>query len=293
MSGWIDLQVNGWGGTDFADPLLSPTAAARACAAIHASGTHGFLATIITSPLAVYERNLRLLAAVDDPTCLGIHLEGPFFSPLGGALGVHRPELCLEADPGRLRHWQEIAAGRIRMLTIGADIPGAAELTRAACGLGISVSLGHHQATARHLSDCADAGATALTHLGNGIPLQVHRHENPLWAGLAESRLAVMVIADGHHLPAPVLRVMAMASGSRLVLVSDAAPIAGSPPGRYSAFGREVELSASGRLEDLASGGFAGSAASLTQCVDLARRLGLGDVEAAARSRPLALIHLA
>lgn len=288
--GWIDLQVNGWGGVDFADPELDGAAAAAACAAVRATGTAGLLATLVTAPLAVYERNLPLLAALAAPGLLGLHLEGPFLRADGGALGVHDPALCRPADPGLLAHLQELARGRIRLLTIGADLPGAAELTAAARGLGIAVSLGHHMAGAAELAACADAGATALTHLGNGVPLRLHRHDNPIWAGLAETRLAVMAIADGHHLPPALLRALAAAAGERLVLVSDAAPAAGLPPGRRRCFGREIEVRADGALIDLASGGFAGSGASLAHGVEVARRLGIADGEAAASARPLALI---
>ncbi len=287
--GWVDLQINGWGGVDFADPDLTPTVAARTAAAICATGTDGFLATLVTSPIALYERNLPILASLDDPACLGIHLEGPFFSPTCGALGVHAPARCQPADATLLGHLQELARGRIRLITLGADLPGAPALTAAARHLGIAVSLGHHLADAGQIAACADAGAASLTHLGNGLPLQIHRHDNPIWAGLAEQRLAVMVIADGHHLPPPVLRSIAAAAGPRLVLVSDAAPVAGLPPGEYACFGRTVRL-ADGRLQDPFSGGFAGSAACLADCVARARALGLTGIDAAARSRPLALI---
>lgn len=290
MNGWTDLQINGWGGVDFADPGLDAAAARRACAAIRASGTTGFLATLITSPAAVYERNLPLLAAIDDHGLLGLHLEGPFFHTDGGALGVHAPEHCRSADPELLARWQDLARGRIRLITLGADLPGAPALTAAARRLGIAVSLGHHMADASQIAACADAGAAALTHLGNGLPLRIDRHDNPIWAGLAETRLAVMVIADGHHLPATVLRSFAAAAGDRLVLVSDAAPIAGCAPGPYRCFGRDVLLSPGGRLEDRASGGFAGSAASLADCVAVARRLGLRDAEAAASTRAMRIL---
>lgn len=290
MSGWIDVQINGWGGIDFADPRLTAAMVEQAATAIRATGTAGFLATLITSPVAVYERNLALLGALDVAGLLGIHLEGPFLAPESGALGVHPASACLAADASALAHWQELARGRIRLLTIGADIPGAVELTAAGRRLGITVSLGHHLADADQISACADAGASALTHFGNGLPLHIHRHDNPLWAGLAEERLAVMVIADGHHLPPSLLRVIARAAGERLILVSDAAPIAGAAPGHHHCFGRAVHLAANGRLEDIASGGFAGSAASLADCVAVAERLGLPAVAAAARERPLALI---
>jgi N-acetylglucosamine-6-phosphate deacetylase len=293
MNGWIDLQVNGWGGIDFSDPALTEEQALTACQSIRTSGTSGFLATLITCDETVYQRNFSLMAKVKADGLLGLHVEGPFFNPECGALGVHSAAACLPADVDRLQEWQERAGGNIRLLTIGADLPHAPELTAAACRLGITVSLGHHLATFDQIRACADAGATALTHFGNGLPLTIHRHHNPLWAGLAEERLAVMVIADGHHVPQPMLQVVARVAGERLILVSDAASIAGTPPGSYRCFGREVELHSDGRLVDIASGGFAGSAASLSDCVAVARSWDIPNVEAAASQRPLNLIGVA
>jgi len=293
MNGGIDLQINGWIGISFSNPGLTEALARQACAAIRASGTAGFLATIVTNPPEIFDRNIALLAGLDEPGLLGLHLEGPFFLPTYGAIGVHPPQCCLPANVDMLKRWQDLARGRIRLITIGADVPGAAELTAAACRLGIVVSLGHHMATSAQITACADAGATALTHLGNGLPMQIHRHENPIWAGLAEDRLAVMVILDGHHIPPTMARIMARVAGERLILVSDAASIAGMPPGRYQWMEKDLVIEANGRLSDSKTGFFAGSSSSMGQCMDVAQQWGIPDVQAASVARPLALLEKA
>jgi len=92
---------------------------------------------------------------------------------------------------------------------------------------------------------------------------------NPIWAGLADDRYTATFIGDGHHLPDGALRAMIRAKGvSRTAIVSDAAPISGLPPGKYSTLGNEVILEPSGRLYNPAKGVLVGSSATLLQCMN-------------------------
>ncbi|MCX7935656.1 MAG: amidohydrolase family protein, partial [Planctomycetota bacterium] len=171
LPGFIDLQVNGFSGVDFSSPALTAEQFASACRALRQKGTAGFLATVITSPLEVYERNLQLMAkAIADfgleRIVLGFHLEGPFISPAPGAVGAHNPAWVQLPDPGLLDRLQEWAEGRIRLVTMAADLPDAEKLCAHAVRAGIAVSLGHHLADAEQIARLADAGASALTHLG-------------------------------------------------------------------------------------------------------------------------------
>src|SRR5262249_42962622 len=106
-------------------------------------------------------------------------------------------------------------------------------------------ALGHTAADGPTLRAAVDAGACLSTHLGNGIVAQLPRHPNPIWDQLADDRLYASVIADGHHLGASILRVIAHVKGPhRTILVSDASPLAGLPPGRYG----DWEVDPSGRI---------------------------------------------
>ena len=103
-----------------------------------------------------------------------------------------------------------------------------------------------------------------------------------------------MVVADGHHLPSSFLKVVHRVKGNaKLVLVSDSAPIAGLPPGRYVTMGQEVVLENDGRLWNPAGSHLVGSSACLADCVVRACAvLGLSDDDARviARDNPLRLI---
>lgn len=274
VPGFVDLQVNGYKGTDFSDAGLNEEAFVDGCREMIKAGTTAFLPTLITSPAEVYAHNLPIIAkAIATPEfenrLLGIHLEGPFLSPQEGARGAHNAEWMKAPDMAFLDQLMTWANGKIKLLTLAAELEGAAELAHHAASRGITVSLGHQIANGQQLKDLARAGATALTHLGNGIPAMLPRHENTVWAGLANDELTAMIISDGHHLPAALLQTIIRAKGpERCVIVSDASPLAGLSPGKYESMGANVVLESNGRLHNPATGYMAGSSATMLACVN-------------------------
>ncbi|NRA39760.1 MAG: hypothetical protein HRU15_16585 [Planctomycetes bacterium] len=268
----IDLQVNGYLACDYSSLNSCAEEMYQSAHAMLQNGCTAFLPTIITSAQATYERNLPLLATMCQDTAFagalpGLHVEGPFLCPSPGAIGAHNPE-WVRTDADYLHHMQELADGCIILLTIAADHPQAVELCQIAAELNIVVSLGHHNAGADDLQRCVDAGAIALTHLGNGVASELPRHENPIWAGLANDHLQAMMIADGHHVPLSVLKAMIRAKGvERSIIVSDASPIAGMVPGKYETLGNKVVLEESGLLWNPDKGCLVGSSATMNDCI--------------------------
>lgn len=274
VPGLVDLQVNGYKGTDFSGLDLTEEVFVDTCRELLAAGTTAFLPTLITSPLEVYEHNLPIIArTMEQPEfenrLLGIHLEGPFLSPEEGARGAHNAQWMKAPDPALLNRLMAWADGKIKMLTLAADLKGAKELTGWASSRGITVSLGHQMAGEQQLADMARAGATALTHLGNGIPALIPRHDNALWAGLANDELAATFVADGHHLPASLIKTIIRAKGpERCIVISDASALAGMSPGEYDSMGARVVLESNGLLHNPATGYMAGSSATMIQCAN-------------------------
>jgi N-acetylglucosamine-6-phosphate deacetylase len=274
VHGFIDLQVNGYQGVDFSGSDLTEERFASASRALLAHGTAGFLATIITSSEEIYQRNLGIMSAVmkrDEfqNRILGIHAEGPFLSRKPGAIGAHNPAWVKEPSPAFLDQLQDWAGGAIKMLTLAAELPGAEEVTKHAKAMGITVSLGHQAAKYEDYQRLAAAGAKAITHLGNGMPNEVHRHNNSLLFGLACEELAAMIITDGHHLPAHLIRTILRAKGvDNVIVTSDAAPLAGMPPGRYETLGNPVVLEKSGLLHNPDKKCMVGSSATMLECMN-------------------------
>ena len=281
IPGLVELQVNGYKGVNFSSKDLTEDDFVRACRGIFEAGTTAFLPTVITSPDDVYEHSLRIIAAVLQKEefrgrLLGVHLEGPFLSAQDGARGTHDAEFIREPDIGYLERLIEWAGGNVKLITIAAEAEGAEQVARYAVGRGIAVSLGHQMAGDEDVQKLARAGAAALTHLGNGVPAMLPRHENPIWAGLANDDLYAMIITDGHHLPASVLKTIIRAKGpERCVVTSDASPLAGLGPGRYETTRHKFVLEESGRLWDEVTGYLAASSATMLQCMNYLASLNL------------------
>jgi N-acetylglucosamine-6-phosphate deacetylase len=269
----IDLQVNGYLGCDFSSDKLTEEEFVKACQAYLKYGATKFLPTMITSSMDRYKRNLPIMAKVLDMPCFqdvlpGLHLEGPFVSSEPGAVGAHNTEWTQGPNIDILKQLMEWADGKISLITIAADQVGADCLCRAAVEMGLIVSLGHHLATNEDLTRLYESGATLLTHLGNGMPNTVNRHENPFLAGLMHDQLIPMIIADGFHLPSYLLKgIIKLRGAENLIMTSDASPLAGLPPGDYNSLGNKVRLETNGRLHNPDKQCLVGSSFTLRKCI--------------------------
>jgi len=300
--GFVDLQLNGFLGVDFSSPDLDYEGILRATQDLARIGTAGYCATIITSRIELYRRNLPLLArAMAEPALrgriLGIHLEGPYLSPVDGARGAHNLDLLRRPDPGEFERLQEWAGGNIRILTLAPELDGALDLIRHVRSRHRTVvSLGHHAAQGETLRRAVEAGASMCTHLGNGCPETIHRHRNVLFAQLAEDGLTAGIITDGHHLPEDFLRVVFRCKGpGRVFVVSDLTSIGGCPPGIYTNLGNEVRLTPDGRIQNLHTPYLVGSACDLARCMRHLRSLEFLSEEElwdAGRNTPLRMLGL-
>jgi len=271
MTKLVDLQINGYLGVDFSSSALSDEGFADACRKIIGHGISVFCPTLITSSVDLYKRNLPIIARVigrdEFKTHVpGIHLEGPFISALPGFIGAHNPEWVKEPSVDFFDRLLEWAEGKVSILTLAAEAIGAADLATHAVRHNVAVFLGHQNAGTDDLRRLADVGAIALTHLGNGMPNQVHRHDNSLMHGLAIDELSATIITDGHHLPDHLIKTIINVKGTdRVAIVSDASPLAGMPPGDYSTLGNPVRLEESGLLHNPEKGVLVGSSSTLIE----------------------------
>lgn len=247
-----DLQINGYKGLDFnsrswSDVPASPAAVRRIAASLAALGVGYFCPTIVTNaPEQMAEGCAAVAAACREDASLaaripGIHLEGPFLSPVDGPRGAHPLEHIREPDWDFFATLQDAADGRIKLVTLAPERPGAMSLIERLVAGGVIVSIGHSDAEPDDIRRAVDAGATMSTHLGNGAHAMIRRHPNYIWEQLACDDLVAGVIADLEHLPASVLRCFARVKGAdRLCLVSDAVLLGGLPPGLYNDGRHEV-----------------------------------------------------
>ncbi|MGH9403534.1 MAG: N-acetylglucosamine-6-phosphate deacetylase [Terriglobia bacterium] len=271
--GFVDIQVNGFGGIDFSDRDLDPSQAARILPFLWKTGITTFCPTLITNSIENLRQNFRTLEAArrleprfgEAVPCY--HLEGPYLSP-GGAHGAHDPSLMKCPDWGEFSSLQEAAGGNIGIVTLAPELPGAFDFIRKASASGMVVAIGHTDAAPEQIHQAVQAGARLSTHLGNGCPNLIHRHQNPLWAQLAEDRLKASMICDGFHIPADLIRVAYKTKGiAGCILITDAIHVAGLEPGRYQIVGRGIELLPTGQVVTDDRQSMAGSALSMNRAL--------------------------
>lgn len=281
--GWLDIQVNGFSGYSLSDSNLIPEHVLSITQALSLEGVTNWCPTLITGP---FERTLKnILTIVEARQCypevnraiVGLHLEGPYLSPLEGVRGVHPIEDIRRPDWDEFSKWQEAASGTIKIVTLAPEIDGAIEFINQATANNVVTAIGHSLASTQEIEAAVKAGARLSTHLGNGIVAQIHRHKNPIWDQLAIDQLYASVIFDGFHLPPNVMKVIRRAKGiERLILTSDASPLAKLAPGVYeTSIGGKAELHPNGKLTIYGSEEYlAGSASSLKDCLEIAVRWG-------------------
>jgi N-acetylglucosamine-6-phosphate deacetylase len=304
LPGFVDIHVHGGGGTSFTEG--SSDDARRAAEFHRCHGTTTMVASLVTAPLAELQARAAMLARLAGQGVLaGIHLEGPFLS--AARCGAQDPRHLLAPDVTAFERLRAAAAGYLRVITIAPELPGAAELIKAATRAGVTAAIGHTDATAEVASAAVDLGATHATHLFNGMRPLHHREPGAAGALLDRAEVTCEVIADGVHLHPAIVRMAARAAGpGRLVLISDAMAAAGMPDGDYRLGSLRVTVAGgvarlAGRTPPVAgasavagAGAIAGSTATMAGVVRQAVAAGLPvpDVAAAASTTPARVLGL-
>ena len=297
----VDIQVNGFAGYDFNAENVTSSDVGEIIRALWRVGTGFLCPTVITGAFERISASLRaIVAACSDPKInqcvVGIHVEGPYISPEDGPRGAHPKEHVRKPDWDEFQRWQEIADGKICMVTLAPELEGAIPFIEKLTAHGIVTALGHTNAAQSDIDAAIKAGAQLSTHLGNAAHALIRRHPNYIWEQLAADELCASLIVDGHHLPPSVVKCMMRAKGlSRCVLVSDAVSLAGMPPGRYQFAGREVELTAERCVRLVGTEYLAGSAIELARGVENSVRFAqipLEDAITLATNHPAALFGI-
>src|SRR5579884_510915 len=274
VPGFVDIQVNGFGGVDFLD--ADAAAYRRAGDALLETGVTAYLPTLITSPEDQVVAAMREVPFGDcgRPRILGMHLEGPFLSP--NRLGAHEASSRRDPDTALLRRLLD--AGPVRLMTLAPELQGAHELIGLLRREGVVVSLGHTDATAEQANAAFDLGARAVTHLFNAMRPFLHRDPGIVGAALARDDVVVQLILDGVHLASETVRVVWRAAPGRVALVTDSITAAGESEGAYSFGSLDVEVH-NGTVRG-PDGVLAGSVLTMIQAVRNLHELGVPLAEA-------------
>lgn len=286
--GYFDLQVNGYGGIDFNGDSLTADQLHTACVKLREDGVEGILATIITEKLDVMCNRVSTLVRLRDNDELakqliaGFHIEGPFISGVTGFVGAHPKDAVIPATTDAARQLLDAGQGLVRLITLAPEADAGFRTTAFLASQNVRIAAGHTNASIDELRGAIDAGMTLFTHLGNGCPMQTHRHDNIVQRALSiRESLTYCFIADGVHVPFFALKnYIDLAGLDRTIVVTDAVAPAGMGPGRYRMSRWDLLIGEDMVARAPDGSHFVGSAITMRQSeVNLRKHLGLSDAD--------------
>ena len=297
---YFDLQINGYAGTDFCSREMTMEQMRHACEALRADGIGGILATMITDSVEALADRLEKMVrfreedALIRDTVKGFHVEGPFLRAETGYIGAHPEKWVRPANRADAERLLEAGGGLVRLMTLAPEFDEGAATTRFLVERGVTVSAGHCDPDLETLERAIDAGLSMITHVGNGCPVVLPRHDNFIQRVLSLSdRLWLCFIPDGAHVPFFALKNYLKVAGlERTIFTTDAIVAAGLGPGTYAIMaaglgpgtyelsGEPVEIDEAGVARRPGSPNLAGSTIRGHQvAANLRERLGLSEAE--------------
>ena len=265
LPGLLDVHIHGAVGCDFCDG--NGESLSQIAAYLHASGVTSFCPTSMTLPEERLSEIFKSISEVKEDGqhshIAGIHMEGPFLS--SAKKGAQKESYLRNPDVAMFRRLNEAAGGRIRLVTIAPELPGADEFITELKDQA-AISLGHSTASYDTAARAFQKGACHATHLFNAMPPFLHREPGIIGAAADNENVMVEIICDGIHLHPSVIRsVFRLFGDDRVILISDAMRATGMADGEYELGGQPVIKK--GRRAALADGTIAGSATNLYDCM--------------------------
>ena len=272
--GFVDMQVNGYRGIDYSSPDLSYESILSLIKSLAKSGTTQHIPTIITSSQEHICKNLKIIASCVNQnemirrSILGIHVEGPYISEIDGPRGAHDLSFVRDPSISELDEWIDSSNNLIRLITLAPERDGSMAYIKEATKRGITISLGHTQATSDIIQKAIGNGAACSTHLGNGAHAILPKLNNYIYDQLSSPSLYCGVIADGFHIPRNALDVFYKAKGNEnFILVSDVAFLGGMKSGKYKWGAIDVEVFDDGHIGLVGTPYLAGAGHLLDTCI--------------------------
>jgi N-acetylglucosamine-6-phosphate deacetylase len=275
LPGMIDIHIHGGYGADFMD--ATPEALKTISEKLPSEGTTSFLATTITQEHSQIERALENGAKwmnsqrrCPGAEMLGIHLEGPFINK--NRAGAQPENHIIPPDLDTFKKWQKIANDGIKIVTFAPEEDRSGEFVAYLNSNHIIPSIGHSDADYKQMRKAADAGATHVTHLFNGMRGFHHREPGVAGSALASDDLFAELITDGIHSHEAAIHLTYQAKGSsRIIMITDSMRGKGLSDGKYDLGGQMVEVKEDTAL--LSDGTLAGSILRMNEGAKLMRKI--------------------
>lgn len=261
--GFVDIHCHGAGGFAFDD---GPDAALKALDVHRQHGTTSSVLSFVTDTVPAMAERLAWAADLTEehPAVLGSHAEGPFLDP--GHRGAHDEKLLVNPTEEATVELIDAARGALRQITLAPERDGAARAITDLCAAGITVAVGHTDATYEDARQAFDAGARILTHAFNGMNVIHHRAPGPVVAALTREDITLELICDGVHVHPQVMAMIFASAPERTALITDAMSATCMHDGAYTLGALPVTVT--GGVARLAGGGsIAGSTLTMDKTV--------------------------
>ena len=230
IPGFVDIHCHGGGGKYFS--ALTPGEIHSVIETHRGHGTTTLFASLVSEPIETLKAQIqRLKSFVESGQIAGVHLEGPYLSH--AKCGAHDPLLLVNPDLAEIKELLQVADGAIEMITIAPELPGAIDAIKHLTAAGVTVALGHTDGNFGNAAAGTNAGATVVTHFMNAMDKGLNEQSFASFV-IADERLTVELILDGHHVPFKTAKEIYAAVGDRLIFVSDAMAAAGGTDGDYT-----------------------------------------------------------
>ncbi len=265
--GFIEVHTHGGGGFNLHTTAVQEIQAYARW--IATTGVTSFLIAVVGTANALPEVQLcTAVAAIEDQQAgaeaLGIHLEGPYISEK--RRGAHPTDWLRIPNEQETEYILGLTKNYLRLVTLAPELPGAAKMVRRLIEAGITVSIGHTDATYEQTQAALALGITHATHCFNAMRPMLHREPGPVAAIAQAQQVRGELIADGVHVhPAMMDMLIRMLGPERVVVVTDAQAVAGMPDGTFEFAGQQVHIHCGAAR--LADGVLAGSVLTMDQAL--------------------------
>ena len=265
LPGMIDLHIHGAAGSDVMD--ATPQALKNISEALFQEGTTGFLATTMTESSPNIVKALKNISKSSSDGLLkdhllGVHLEGPFLAK--SKMGAQCEKHILDPDPALFDEFYAAADGKIKIVTLAPERPGAFDFIRHIVKRGVVASIGHTDATYQETKEAVKAGASYATHLFNAMRGIHHREPGCACAILRTDEITAELIVDGVHVhPEMISFALKLKGSNRIVLVTDAMRAKCLGEGVFDLGGQQVTVK--GKEARLQDGTLAGSVLTMKE----------------------------
>jgi N-acetylglucosamine-6-phosphate deacetylase len=288
VPGFVDCHVHGGGGFNYSGRSPAETRKARRAHLVKGGTTTSLVSLVSLTPGEIREEIKTLLPLIEEGLFAGIHLEGPWLSP--AAKGAHDEHVLRHPDLDEIKDYIALAEGKISMVTLAPELPGALRAIELLRESEITVAIGHTNADYQTTKHAIDAGASVATHLFNAMPPLHHRAPGAALALLEDPRVSCELILDGQHLDSAIVNlVLSVKNPQQIVLITDAMAAAASSDGTYTLGSLTVSVS-QGKAYVAGTETIAGSTARMSQVFNRALRLHEDTVPAS--DRLLQAVHL-